>query len=277
MCGMILRLDPSRPIVWRSPFSLQIGVDPVAVILDEVDDGDARLIATLSVGATRAALDRTATAALVAPARVDDLLRRLAPALVRDGEPSQPDRPLALVVRGNAHGRERVARVLAEAGCTVSDHSASDLRSTDTIDAAVLVSHHVVDPLEHLGWLRRDIVHLPVILGERAVTIGPIVTPGHSPCLACLEQHRADVDAAWPAIGSQLWGRPATTDTPLATTLAALEAFTMLRRLVTGRASAGESIRLDLVDDDRTVITWGPSERCGCRGLELTAIATAPR
>ena len=34
--------------MWRSPFSLQIGVDPVAVVLEDVDDGDARVIATLA-------------------------------------------------------------------------------------------------------------------------------------------------------------------------------------------------------------------------------------
>ena len=70
MCGMILRLDPSRPLVWRSPFSLQIGVDPVAVVLEEVDDGDARVIATLATGATRAALDRSSSSVLMRrPAR----------------------------------------------------------------------------------------------------------------------------------------------------------------------------------------------------------------
>jgi len=276
MVAMILRLDPSRPIVWRSPFSLQIGVDPVAAILERVDDGDARLIATLSTGATRPALERTAAAAAVTPERLDELLRLLAPALLPESTSSTPERPWTVAVRGSAPGRDRVARILAEAGCTIATEPAPRRRAAESIDAAILISHHVVDPIEHLAWLRRDIVHVPVILGERAVTVGPLVLPGESPCLACLEQQRADVDPAWPAIGSQLWGRPAAMDTPLATTLASLEVLTLLRDLAAGRGTPGTSIRIDLIDDARSVARWSASQRCGCRGLELTALAPVP-
>ncbi|MER3389443.1 MAG: hypothetical protein RJQ01_05360 [Microcella sp.] len=275
---MILRLDPALPIVWRSPFSLQIGVDPVAVVLEEVDDGDARVVAALAAGASRAALARSAAAAGVRPARVDELLERLEPALV-SGTRTVPESGVALpecvAVRGSVDGRRGLARVLTEAGCTVVDSSAR--ASAPAVDAAVLVSHHVADPVEHLTWLRRDIPHLPVVFGERAVTIGPLVVPGESPCLACLEQQRADVDPAWPAIGSQLWGRRAAAESGLTATLAALEALTLLRRLAAGRGGSGMSIRLDVIDDVRTVTQWAASARCGCRGLELSAPASGNR
>ena len=276
MCGMILRLDPSRPLVWRSPFSLQIGVDPVAVVLDEVDDGDARIIATLATGATRTALDRSATAAGVRPARVDELLQRLEPALLR-GSRAITEPPERVAVRGAVDGRASIGRVLAEAGCTIVDGPASGTARAPAAQAAVLVSHHVADPLEHQTWLRRDIPHLPIVFGERAVTIGPLVVPGVSPCLACLEQQRADADPAWLAIGSQLWGRRAAAESGLTATLAALEALTMLRELAAGRGTSGTSIRLDVADDSRTVTQWAASARCGCRGLELSAPASGTR
>ena len=278
MCGMILRLDPTRPLVWRSPFSLQIGVDPVAVVLEEVDDGDARVIAALAAGATRTALDRSATAAGVRPARVAELLTLVEPALLT-GPRTAPRTPAApperVAVRGDADSRRGIARVLAEAGCAILEGPAS--ASGPAAHAAVLVSHHVADPLEHLSWLRRDVPHLPVVFGERAVTIGPLVVPGESPCLACLEQQRVDADPAWLAIGSQLWGRRAATESGLTATLAALEALTMLRELSAGRGGGGTSIRLDVIDDTRTVTQWAASERCGCRGLELSGPASETR
>ena len=57
MCAMTLRLDPRRPIVWRTPHSLQIGVDPVLAVLDDVSEGDARLIDALAVGVPRSGLE----------------------------------------------------------------------------------------------------------------------------------------------------------------------------------------------------------------------------
>jgi hypothetical protein len=274
MCGMILRLDPTREIVWRSPFSLQIGVDPVAAILENVDHGDERLIATLTTGATREALDHTAVAAQVTPERVNELLRHLGPALLADPHTPPTARGSRVSVRGAVSGRARIARVLAEAGSTVVDSPATGTRGMPRPDVAVLVSHHVPDPLEHLAWLRRDTAHLPVVFGERAVTIGPMVRPGISPCLACLEQQRADADPAWTAIGSQLWGREAAMDTALAAALAALEVLTMVQELSWDRGEVGASIRLDPADDSRTVRRWAASDRCGCRGLELTASAS---
>jgi hypothetical protein len=35
---MILRLDPRFPMVWRTPTSVQLGIDPPLVILDPVTE-----------------------------------------------------------------------------------------------------------------------------------------------------------------------------------------------------------------------------------------------
>ncbi|MDO9591372.1 MAG: hypothetical protein Q7J04_09545, partial [Microcella sp.] len=83
---MTLRLDSRRPIVWRSPRILQIGVDPRLAVLDDVTDGDARLIDALTAGITRAGLGTLAAQAGVPPHRVDEVLRVVAPALARANE-----------------------------------------------------------------------------------------------------------------------------------------------------------------------------------------------
>ena len=52
--------------------------------------------------------------------------------------------------------------------------------------------------------LRRGIPHLPLVVQGHRVQVGPLITGGGGPCLSCLDLHRRDRDAAWPAVLSQL-------------------------------------------------------------------------
>ncbi len=262
MCGMILRLDSRRPLVWRSPRTLQIGVDPRLAVLDDVTDADARLIDALTAGITRAGLGTLAAQAGVPPRRVDEVLRAVDPALER-GDEQAPDAqrmPLAIVGQGDAAAR--VAGVLGEAGHPAAVGASITRVGGRRPAAAVLVSSHVADPLEHQRWLRRDIAHLPVVFGEVAVTVGPLVVPGVTACLTCLERQRAAADDAWLAVAAQLWGRTAPTETVARATEAAIEAGRLLRVRVEGLA-----VRLDVDTGERSEQYWLPSERCGCGGL----------
>ena len=53
-------------------------------------------------------------------------------------------------------------------------------------------------------WLRRGIPHLPLVVQAHRVQVGPLITGGAGPCLSCMDLHRRDKDAAWPALLSQL-------------------------------------------------------------------------
>ena len=53
-------------------------------------------------------------------------------------------------------------------------------------------------------WLRRGIPHLPLVAQAHRVQVGPLITGGAGPCLSCMDLHRRDKDAAWPALLSQL-------------------------------------------------------------------------
>ncbi len=267
MCGMILRLDSRRPIVWRTPHSLQLGTDPVLAVLDGVTDGDARLLDALTAGSSRAGLDTLAAQAGVPPHRVGEVLRAVAPALERaDEQPRAAQRqPLAIVGRG--HAAARVAGVLGEAGHPVARGSSVTLVGGRRPAAAVLVSGFVSDPFEHQRWLRRDIAHLPIVFGEVSVTIGPIVVPGVTACLTCVEQQRAGANPSWPAVAAQLWGRSAKTETAALATEAAVEAMRLLR----SQRGDGLAMRLDVDSGEITEHVWQPSERCGCRGLSVSS------
>jgi hypothetical protein len=51
---------------------------------------------------------------------------------------------------------------------------------------------------------RHGISHLPVVIDEERIRIGPVVIPGLTPCLTCLDLHRTDWDHAWPVLLPQL-------------------------------------------------------------------------
>ena len=53
---MALKLDPRFPVVWRSPDSLQLGLDAPRVLLNHVSTAHERMLAALAVGVTRAGL-----------------------------------------------------------------------------------------------------------------------------------------------------------------------------------------------------------------------------
>ncbi len=184
--------------------------------------------------------------------------------------------------RGDAAGR--VAGVLSEAGHPVAIGASITRVGGRRPAAAVLVSSYVADPLEHQRWLRRDIAHLPIVFGEVAVTIGPLVVPGVTACLACIERQRAADDGAWSAVAAQLWGRTAPTGTVALATEASIEALRLLHgdhstdsaaadadlRATTVREASirdGLAVRLDVDTGERTERVWVPNEQCGCGGL----------
>jgi hypothetical protein len=309
---MILRLDPRRPIVWRTPNSLQIGVDPALAVLFDVSVGESRVIDALVTGVTRSGLDMLAYRAAVSPAQVERLLLSLTAALL----PSSPDadsRPThSLAVRGHGIGADRIVGVLLEEGHRVTSALASEgvsfinragagrgsvsgrgggsgngagsgngrtrrrvrpaagAAAADPGEqpfAAILVSTHVVDPHEHLRWLRRDIRHLPVVFGEAGVTIGPLVIAGTTACLSCVEQQRTRVDSSRPAIMAQLWGTAAAAETTSWATEAAVEVVRMLRASIRNSKAAAFSVRLDTQTGERRVRVWRATDECGCREL----------
>ena len=204
---MVLKVRANVPLVWRSPNSLQFGVDVPRVVLDDVDAGSERMIAALVGGISRSGFDMMARSAGITAEAAAELLGRLDPVL----EP-ETDTPAGLrtrvAVSGDGSLADEVRRVLeAEGVLAGSDESSPDL--------AVIVAGWVISPEDHGSWLRRDIPHLPVVIGDGGVTIGPLVEPGNGPCLYCVQLSRTDDDPAWPAIATQLWNRPAPPMSPL--------------------------------------------------------------
>jgi hypothetical protein len=75
------------------------------------------------------------------------------------------------------------------------------------------------------GLVRDRVPHLAVAAGEAIGVIGPLVRPGRSACLRCVDLRKADADPAWPKIVAQATFarvRPQACDTVLAAMAAAL-------------------------------------------------------
>jgi hypothetical protein len=115
--------------------------------------------------------------------------------------------------------------------------------------------------------------HLAASASEAIGVVGPLVLPGHSACLRCLDLARTERDPAWPLILAQLAGQtaadPRACDTVLATMVAAQAAAQALAFLDQGAGAAvavtNGTLELVLPDWQWRRRTWHPHPRCGCR------------
>ncbi len=112
--------------------------------------------------------------------------------------------------------------------------------------------------------------HLAVSAGEAIGVVGPLVRPGSTACLRCIDLAKAELDPAWPLILAQLARRqasPAACDAVLAAAVAAQAAGQALACIDrTGRAPAAENgtLELALPDWQWRRRTWLPHRACAC-------------
>ena len=280
---MILRLDPRLPVVWRSPMSVQIGIDPSRVRLDDVSPTTERLIAALVAGVTRPGLTMIAGRDTL---ECEALLEAVDPALLRPlNEAQQAGLPVSvptIVVAGSGPTAEALIAAIASGGSRVlTAPDPAEVATTinepgaELPDAAVLIGHYVLAPTAGGVWLRRDVPHLPVVFSDSGVQIGPLVTPGTGPCLHCLELHHRDADAAWPALASQLFGRSSAADAAPLSLEAAAQACRMVLAALSGNMSAQlrptQSLYIRADTGEREWREWAPHAECDCRGIRLLA------
>lgn len=269
---MIHRLDPSIPLVWRDPHTLQLGVDRVIRVFAEPSTGTERMLAALQTGAPLSAL---AVAASVDHARdpvadASALLAAVADALL----PAAPRQVGTIVVDGDGPTVARLHRLLREAGHRVLGGAAD---AVDGEVAAIIVGSHVIPPWRHGPWLRRDIPHLAVVFGDDGARLGPFVdTDG--PCLRCVSLARTEEDPAWPAIATQLDLRPPAAEPALLSArVAALAALWVDARVAAGdRSHAATSVHVHR-DGRISERTHSPHAACGCRALPENVTALADR
>jgi bacteriocin biosynthesis cyclodehydratase domain-containing protein len=170
---------------------------------------------------------------------------------------------------------EAAARVLRDLVPEVRTSAADRTRP----DVVVSVEHGVADAARARTLMAAEVVHLSVVVREADVLVGPLVRPGTSPCLRCLDLHRAEVDPAWPVLAAQLAasppGRVAAEESVLAAVGAALAAAAVLAEL-DGRKPAvvGAGFELALPDVVPRLRSWPVHPDCGCTGLPVARVST---
>ena len=286
---------------------------PRAVVITGLQDGDDVLIAALDGLRDTAALRTLAGEVGLRERRVDELLRVLAAAGVLVGSsqqrptsaerqdvarlgparrerlagdalvwsavyPGRGDGLTLVAARTRRHVRVDGEGPVADAlAATLVAAGVETLTRTDSggprPDVHVLVRRDAVDVCEADALLAADRVHLAVVTGGEQLVIGPLVLPGRSPCLRCLDLHRTDRDPAWPHVVAQLVQQAVpgplpveTASATLAAGLAALQVLTHLDGQATP-AAVGRTLEIVLPDGLVERRRWTAHPACGCQAL----------
>jgi hypothetical protein len=132
--------------------------------------------------------------------------------------------------------------------------------------------------------LHRDRVpHLAVWAGEAIGVVGPLVRPGRSACLRCVDLRKADGDPAWPKILAQATfarALPEACDTVLAAmtaTVASAQALAFLDRAgpdaaAPDPATVNGTLEVVLPDWQWRRRTWPPHPSCACGAVRVGAV-----
>jgi len=137
-------------------------------------------------------------------------------------------------------------------------------------DLVVLAGQLRPAVVDAVAYAARAVPHLPLWVRDGTAVVGPLVVPGHSSCLQCVDLHRTDRDPAWPVLAAQLATGSRTPAEPvgaaLATLAASVAALQVLCHLDGGRPETlGGSLELGPTGGTLRRRSWPPHPRCGCR------------
>lgn len=263
----MVRLRPGTRPLRRAADEIQIGLSPDhGIVLAGLTDQEAQLLLSLAASSGTGCDETLAEQFGVSLERVGELIATLADhdLLVRTG-PS-PNSPAVCLVGGGTVV-DRLREVLGGEPDVLVCGSGAEQQGT--VDLVIICTRDAVAPHEGREWHTAGIPHLPVVLRPDEAVIGPLVRPGETACLACLDLHRRDRDKAWPRLLTQLSSplhelAPTVDETP--TRAAAVASFVALIALESLRpdAPSGVSWQVTLPWPDLRTRVWEPHPRCGC-------------
>jgi hypothetical protein len=166
-------------------------------------------------------------------------------------------------------GTQRAAGVARAVRRVTSDVRTAD-DGTRLPDLAVLAGRPDAVVLAEL--MRHRVAHLVAAADEAIAAVGPLVFPGRSACLRCVDLSKTARDPAWPVVLAQAGGatgRPAAPeacDTVLAAATAALAAAQALAFIDRACAPAARDATLEVVLPDWQWQRrgWPPHAACTC-------------
>ena len=293
--------------LWRDDDTVQIGVDPrravaiagmkhatdVISLLDGSRDRTEVVAEAGRRGVPAVVAERVLTVLAAAGVLIDypapllrsvpaDLRRRLRPVLATASLGSQDgDGGARLLARRAAtkvavSGADPVADSLADL-LTQSGLAARRGQPADGADADLLVLVGHQSPSQTAELLRFLRPHLTVTASEGIGVVGPLVWPGSTACLRCLDLTRAERDPAWPLVLAQLSCR--SVDPPACDPVLAAAVTAQAAAIVVAFADGGEALTQAVVNGTLELIapgwqwrrrSWQPHPACCC-GASTTA------
>jgi bacteriocin biosynthesis cyclodehydratase domain-containing protein len=295
-------LRPGLLPLWRDSDTIQIGVDPrraVAIsgmrsaaevirLLDGSRTRDQLVAAASQRGVPVAVTERVIGLLAAAGAIVDfpaETLRRVPPELRQQLMPVLAAASLAAQDSDGGAGllARRSSCTVRVCGCGPVAALIADLltrsglaaagpddgaRQASQADLLVLVGRQL--PAQTAELLRVREPYLAVYADEAIGVVGPLVRPGQTACLRCIDLAKAERDVAWPLILAQLANRsadPPGCDAVLATSVAAqaaAQAVAFADRSQFAQATSNATLELVLPSWQWRRRSWQPHPACAC-------------
>jgi hypothetical protein len=276
-------LDPAMPVLLRPDGAVQIGWDPHRAVLVRPPrglspGGLAALLREMAAPMSAAELRRLARGrGLREPAELDGVLAELVSAGVV--QPAGLVRACARALSIRVHGGGPLSDLLADglrcSGARVSrsSHAAGVVAGVDLV---VLADALAADPRLVRELHAAGVPHLPVRMRDGAGLVGPLVIPGVSSCLCCVDLHRTDRDPAWPALAAQLRDVVGVADRAAVLATAGL-AMGQLQQIIAGvhaaapgvshappPATLNTTLEVDIAVQSIRARRWPRHPLCGC-------------
>lgn len=266
--GVRVALDPAMPVLLRPDGAVQIGWDPARAVVVRPPEGLSASSLAVVLRALSAPMEMSSAGRLAGvhgvqdasafTALLEDLLRF---GVLRSCE-SVSERAVAVRVHGGGPLAELLTEGLRCSGARVT---------TTQPDLVVLADSLAVDPRLLREFHVARLPHLPVRVRDGVGVVGPLVIPGVTSCLVCVDLHRTDRDPAWPALAAQLRDVIGCADRPTVLATAAL-ALGQIQRVITGvRVGGGAappslntSWELDVTTTTLSARRWPRHPLCVC-------------
>lgn len=257
----MIKLNPTFPLVWRSPTSIQIGLDRPLAIADPISPPQERFLTALRTGIPENSLSAVAKECALSAEELQSTLSLFAHACL----PETPTPRRKICLDGTHSSMISMGDIFTRLGHSVVMGSALSEPQVDV----VFVIADFVQPLHRSGdWHRRNKPHIPVTYGDSTIEIGPILgLEDSAPCAMCIALAKTDADSAWPIMATQLNGMMSA----LPTALVVHELTTILARWLshpeTLAISASQSAVIDVVSGHRERRRFSVHAECACQAL----------
>lgn len=246
----MIRIDPRVAVCWLTPTTVRIGRDRALATIEHVDPSREHALGLLRLGVSREHL-----AAVLGDDNAAALLAEVAGAVAPEA------RPLTIAVNGVGALANTIRGTLAAEGHDIRLRRATLL---------IFVSLAAVPASTSQRAMASDRVHLPVVVGDQTIEVGPLVVPGRSACRRCADLGRLDRDPD----RRRAWGEIPETEPSSGEIAQTVATVAQLARAISrGTVRPGVITTIDRTTLGTVTETIDPHPQCGCGAARENGMA----